>query len=215
MKTLTSIVSAAAASMFLGAVVSAAPIVTVSVATTTPTDPGMSPFIGSQTLPGYTGMLLSFTSDVGFGLVTTIDASADGRGIFGSLAQTWVSGASTPTGTSTTSADSHFLAPNVFTSFDVAETKTSEGAMTDTFPSFVDNGLGTSLKGTFAINPGLTSGPLAYVVIKNDQTASYSVQFVNGQGIGSIVSGTIAVPEPTSLSVFGLAGLAALRRRRA
>lgn len=88
---------------------------------------------------------------------------------------------------------------------------------------FDEWGNGTSLTGAYALGTGTThSLDLAWLVIPTGSTVAYDfniftdVTSANGaQFDGVIPTGTVNTPEPASLGVLALGGVALLRRRKA
>jgi hypothetical protein len=85
-----------------------------------------------------------------------------------------------------------------------------------TLPSTLEAGMGTFLSGTVALPSNTaTSVPLAWLVIPNGQSVDYSFSVGGAQaGQSQQFAGSIVVPEPATMGLLAIGGIAALIRRR-
>ena len=184
---------------------------------------------GSIAAQGHSAWLLTLTSDSG--KITGIDLGKDAdavEGIFASMGQRWSDdgeGGVTPTAASsvrnndtTFSLDSHFLVTanrvDVFAFSEDNDLAARPGYPADT--ATVNYGNGTELHGVIGLLPAgqATSIDLAYVVIPDNALGRLTVNVATEQGEFTGVPGAFGIPEPTTLSLVGLAGLGMVARRR-
>ena len=181
---------------------------------------------GSESLLAVTLTMTNTTGNAGFD-VTAFDGMGFGyTGIIGILHQHYSMIIDPPpTATSTldstsyaTAIDTHFLVvladlliittPNE----DVSLAPSAEA--TDAVPPYdlyADTDFGAYLTGTFAVD-GVPSLALAYLVVPTDSVVTLDF-FMSGAKGGEHIDTSFVVPEPASMSLLALGGLALLRRR--
>jgi hypothetical protein len=159
--------------------------------TLTVTNQGAAHDAAGNTTTGWTGFLLTLHADSGqvIGAVDMGDSTSSSKGIFGSFLQSWTndSGDLIPTpfsaqNTNTNGAalgtDTHVLTQNrldVTAPFENSDKVHPSGAPANTSSKIW--GTGTYLHGVYGITgtSAANSVPLAYIVLKNGTTGSYSL----------------------------------------
>jgi hypothetical protein len=209
-----------AASAFIAATANAAP--TASLINLGPANGGAA--VG--TVSGWTAFKLVATADTG-DVITALDFSAGGHGIFGSLLQRWVyySGyMPSPTrvvannSVNVGSLDTHFvtLSTQVYT---VAAPFSEDNPLNLPKPpgdgGNAGYGAGTFLHGAFAIDTGLLSTQtLAYIVLKDGTVGSASFGLAEQNGGDFTFNLSTSVPEPTGAAAAATAAATLLLGRR-
>jgi hypothetical protein len=139
---------------------------------------------------GWTAFRLTATADSG-DVITAVDFSTNGKGIFGTLLQRWVYNSSLHTTQQTPAAiqqnnsvnfnslDSHFVTLSTQTLVVPPSTPLTEdnnqalGTLPGDNPAVARSGVGTFLQGSYGINTGfLVTQPLAYVLLKDGTVGS-------------------------------------------
>ena len=184
---------------------------------------------GSESLLAFTLTVINTTGDSGYD-ATAFDGSDFGNtGITGTLHQHYSAVFDPPpTATATldstsyaTAIDTHFLfmladllvveAPREDVSLATSAEATDAGVP---FDGFADTDFGEFLTGIFAVD-GAPSLPLAYIVVPTDSVVTLNF-FISGTSGGEQIDTSFSgpVPEPASMSLLALGGLALLKRRR-
>jgi hypothetical protein len=174
-----------------------------------------------HTTTGWTGFLLTVTADAGQ-VVSGIDMgqnTASANGIFGAMLQSWnPNGGDTlpsPTGTATNGGtagcDSHVLIPDsnrldLFSPFEDNNGVDPAGAPADDTGHLW--GTGTYLHGVSGITGGTNSMSLAYVVLKDGTTGSFSIDVAEslngGPSTGIHLNGTFKASPPQPGTITGI-----------
>lgn len=156
-------------------------------------------------MPNFTTYTLQLVSDSGD--IAAVDFGSSTFGFFGPMNQVNPSGAETV-----------FSDFNAF--FGVAVDQDSQFLVTSSDVIVVSNPAARSesasdLQAAFDLPPAdqVPTFDLAQIVVPNDGVVSYSGNVAAG-GQDFLVSGALAIPEPGTLALLGLGGLAMATRRR-